>query len=100
MTLLIGAIRVRAMWVHGRWHVRLRTQVLTPPDRCLRQRRPELADPDPGRSAAVIAYVIEETVRQAANFPTVIVRQDWLLGVIAVQQVQLFCRWPPRPASR
>ena len=41
-------------------------------------------------SAADISYLIEETLRQAANFPTVIVRQDWLLGVIAVQQVQLF----------
>jgi hypothetical protein len=45
---------------------------------------------DPPPSAAVITYLIEETLRQAANFPTVIVRQDWLLGVIAVQQVQLF----------
>ena len=49
---------------------------------------PAPADPPP--SAAVIAYLIEETLRQAANFPAVIVRQDWLLGVIAVQQVQLF----------
>lgn len=49
---------------------------------------PPPADPPP--TAADIAYVIEETLRQAANFPTVIVRQDWLLGVIAVQQVQLF----------
>lgn len=42
--------------------------------------------PDPG----TITYLIEETLRQAANFPTVIVRADWLMGVIAVQQVQLF----------
>ncbi|MGH3404943.1 MAG: hypothetical protein ACRDRJ_20920 [Streptosporangiaceae bacterium] len=49
---------------------------------------PTPADPPP--SAADIAYVIEETLRQAADFPTVIVRQDWPLGVIAVQQVQLF----------
>lgn len=49
---------------------------------------PPSADPPP--NARDIAYVIEETLRQAANFPTVIVRQDWLLGVIAVQQVQLF----------
>jgi hypothetical protein len=38
----------------------------------------------------VITYLIEETLRQAANFPTVLVRDDWLLGVIAVQQVQMF----------
>lgn len=38
----------------------------------------------------MIAYLIEETIRQAANFPTVIVRDDWLMGVVAVQQVQLF----------
>ena len=48
------------------------------------------APDDPPPNAADISYVIEETLRQAANFPTVIVRQDWLLGVIAVQQVQLF----------
>jgi len=32
-------------------------------------------------------YFIEETLRQAANFPTVVVRKDWLLGVVAVQQI-------------
>jgi hypothetical protein len=45
---------------------------------------------DPLPSAGGITYLIEETLRQAANFPIVIVRRDWLLGVIAVQQVQLF----------
>jgi hypothetical protein len=45
---------------------------------------------DPKPKAADIAYAIQETLRQAANFPTVIVRNDWLLGVIAVQQVQMF----------
>lgn len=49
---------------------------------------PAPADPPP--SAATIAYLIEETLRQAANFPVVLVRQDWLMGVIAVQQVHLF----------
>jgi hypothetical protein len=49
---------------------------------------PAPADPLP--DPAKISYLIEETLRQAANFPTVIVRDDWLLGVIAVQQVQLF----------
>jgi hypothetical protein len=49
---------------------------------------PPPADPPP--SAATIAYAIEETLRQAANFPAVIVRMDWLLGVVAVQQVQSF----------
>jgi hypothetical protein len=45
---------------------------------------------DPPPNSANIAYAIQETLRQAANFPTVIVRNDSLLGVIAVQQVQLF----------
>jgi len=45
---------------------------------------------DPPPNVSALSYLIEETLRQAANFPTVIVRQDWLLGVIAVQQVQLF----------
>lgn len=45
---------------------------------------------DPPPDSAHIAYVIEETLRQAANFPAVSVRSDWLLGVVAVQQVQLF----------
>jgi len=45
---------------------------------------------DPPPSGAVIAYAIEEILRQAANFPTVIIRSDWLMGVIAVQQVQLY----------
>lgn len=39
---------------------------------------------------ATISFLIEEVLRQAANFPVVIVRDDWLLGVVAVQQVQLF----------
>jgi hypothetical protein len=45
---------------------------------------------DPPPDPAVISYLIEETLRQAANFPAVIVRDDWLMGVVAVQQVQLF----------
>lgn len=45
---------------------------------------------DPPPNAGAITFFIEETLRQAANFPAVIVRQDWLMGVIAVQQVQLF----------
>jgi hypothetical protein len=49
---------------------------------------PPPADPPP--DPAAITYLIEETLRQAANFPTVLVRDDWLLGVIAVQQVQMF----------
>jgi predicted nucleotidyltransferase len=49
---------------------------------------PPPADPPP--DPVKISYLIEETLRQAANFPTVVVRDDWLLGVIAVQQVQLF----------
>jgi hypothetical protein len=49
---------------------------------------PPPADPPP--DPAVLEYLIEETLRQAANFPAVLVRDDWLLGVIGVQQVQLF----------
>jgi hypothetical protein len=49
---------------------------------------PPPADPPP--DPAAIAYLIEETLRQAANFPCVLVRDDWLLGVVAVQQVQMF----------
>jgi hypothetical protein len=49
---------------------------------------PPPADPPP--DPAVITYLIEETLRQAANFPAVLVRDDWLLGVAAVQQVQMF----------
>lgn len=45
---------------------------------------------DPPPSKAVISHFIEETLRQAVNFPAVVVRDDWLLGVVAVQQVQLF----------
>lgn len=48
---------------------------------------PPVADPPP--DPARVSYLIEETLRQAANFPTVVVRDDWLQGVIAVQQVQL-----------
>jgi hypothetical protein len=54
----------------------------------LGQAIPPPADPPP--DAGTITFLIEETLRQAANFPAVTVRQDWLLGVIAVQQVQLF----------
>lgn len=42
--------------------------------------------PDPG----VLQYYIEETLRQAANFRTVVVRKDWLLGVVAVHQVHQY----------
>jgi hypothetical protein len=36
-----------------------------------------------------VNYLIEEVLRQAANFDSVTVRQDPLLGVVAVQQVHL-----------
>jgi hypothetical protein len=45
---------------------------------------------DPAPAVGTIKFLIEETLRQAANFPVVIVRQDWLMGIIAVEQVQLF----------
>lgn len=44
---------------------------------------------DPGPDPEVIRQLIQEILRQAANFPTVMVRKDWLLGVVAVQQVHL-----------
>src|SRR5436190_1083657 len=51
---------------------------------------------DPAPDVSVARYAIEETIRQAANFPVVVVREDWLLGVVAVQQIHqhlylLFC---------
>jgi hypothetical protein len=42
---------------------------------------------DPGPDIGIARYAIDETLRQAANFPTVVVRKDWLLGVVAVQQI-------------
>ncbi|HVX45460.1 MAG TPA: hypothetical protein VHC49_16330 [Mycobacteriales bacterium] len=53
----------------------------------LTARIPEIRDPAP--DPEVIRRLIQEILRQAANFPTVMVRKDWLLGVVAVQQVHL-----------
>lgn len=44
---------------------------------------------DPPSDPNLINYLITETLRQAANFQTVIVRDDWLLGVVAIQTVHL-----------
>lgn len=44
---------------------------------------------DPGAHPEAIRYSIEETLRQAANFPIVLVRQDWLMGVVAVQSIHM-----------
>jgi hypothetical protein len=49
---------------------------------------PEPSDPLPDPGA--MRYFIEETLRQAANFPVVVVREDWLLGVVAVQQLHQY----------
>ena len=49
---------------------------------------PEPSDPAPDPGA--MRYFIEETLRQAANFPVVVVRKDWLLGVVAVQQIHQY----------
>lgn len=46
---------------------------------------PAPVDPPPDRGT--ITYLIREALRTAANFDTVIVRDDWLLGVAAVQTV-------------
>jgi hypothetical protein len=49
---------------------------------------PEPADPLP--DAQLMRAYIEEMLRQAANFLTVIVRNDWLLGVVAVHQMHQY----------
>jgi predicted nucleotidyltransferase len=49
---------------------------------------PTPSDPPPDRG--LLRYLIEEPLRQAANFPTVLIREDWLLGVVAVQQIHQY----------
>lgn len=49
---------------------------------------PEPADPPPDRK--VMRHYIEEMLRQAANFMTVVERGDVLLGVVAVQQIHQY----------
>ncbi len=44
---------------------------------------------DPDANPEILRYCIEETLRQAANFPIVLIRHDWLMGVVAVQQIHL-----------
>lgn len=46
---------------------------------------PAPVDPPPDRG--MIGYLIKETLRTAANFDTVVARDDWLLGVVAVLTV-------------
>lgn len=64
---------------------------------------PPIDDPPPNPDT--IDYLIRETLRQAANFETVTVRDDWLLGVVAVTSVhgmlyQLFAESnKPQPAT-
>lgn len=48
------------------------------------------APDDPGSDPERIGWIIEEVLRQQANWPTVSVRRDWLLGQVGVQQVQLY----------
>jgi hypothetical protein len=62
-----------------------RLPVLDPDGLHARLPAPAGRPPSPAR----IAWLIEECLRQAANFPTVTVRDDWLLGVVAVQEVHL-----------
>lgn len=45
---------------------------------------------DPGPEQGTIVYCVTEALRQMANFPVVIVREDWLMGVVAVQQLHYF----------
>jgi len=44
---------------------------------------------EPGPDPARLATLVEECFRQQVNLPTVTVREDWLMGVVAVQQVHL-----------
>lgn len=39
---------------------------------------------------AAVDFALREAIRQMANFPVVFVRGDWLLGVVAVQQLHYF----------
>ncbi|HKF18888.1 MAG TPA: nucleotidyltransferase domain-containing protein [Candidatus Dormibacteraeota bacterium] len=45
--------------------------------------------PEPGPDHDRIARLVEEFFRQQFNLPAVIVREDWLLGVIAVEQIHM-----------
>jgi predicted nucleotidyltransferase len=45
---------------------------------------------DPGPDAGVVGFCVTEAIRQMANLPVVFVRRDWLLGVVAVQQLHYF----------
>jgi len=56
-------------------------------NRCA-QRLPPIDDPGPDRET--MAFCITEALRQMANFPVVMVREDWLLGVVAVQQLHQY----------
>lgn len=47
------------------------------------------AGAEPGPDPARLAGLVEEFFRQQVNLPTVTIRRDWLLGVVAVQQVHL-----------
>lgn len=48
------------------------------------------ADPQPGPDHAKLAGLTEEFLRQQANFPAAVVaREDWLLGVVGVQNAHL-----------
>ncbi len=52
--------------------------------------RVEEAGPQPGPDHAKLAGLTEEFLRQQANFPAAVVaRQDWLLGVVGVQNAHL-----------
>jgi hypothetical protein len=45
---------------------------------------------DPGPDRGTVAHCVNEALRQMANFPVVLVRKDWLMGVVAVQQLHYF----------
>lgn len=56
-------------------------------DGCERQ-LPAVRDPEP--DASIVEFCIKEAIRQMANLPVVFTRRDWLMGVVAVQQLHYF----------
>lgn len=67
------------------------------------------AAPAPGPDRQRIAWLIEEFLRQQVIFPVVVIRDDWLMGVVGVHQahLQLYelfvaanAPWPPSGVKR
>jgi len=54
----------------------------------LSQALPPAADPPPDPTS--MEFFIREPLRQMANFPIIFIREDWLMGVVAVQQIHQY----------